>query len=221
MNKQMRFFARDDDVFDLTSNLVKFSRMMIELKVPVIYGIIPGKIEKKLSDFLSKLKKDNDSLVHLAQHGWMHANYGKTRKYEFGMSRDYETQKKDILQGLGIMQKLFGFKKRIFIPPYNHLNKATVRALEGLNFEFISTDLPAARLGKIRNLPAIINFETFTDNGVKKKTLRELLLDFAILSRKTNSFGIYFHHRTLEKRDFETIRKFMEILKGKKVKFVL
>jgi len=122
MARKKFLFIRNDDVYAYDDNFVNLFTFFTENSIPVVYGVVPKLIEKKLIHFLNKKKRENPDLFDIVQHGFCHANHSKnpTSKYEFGTSRSYKQQKDDILRGYTLMKKIFKSNfTPAFIPPYH------------------------------------------------------------------------------------------------------
>jgi predicted deacetylase len=109
-------------------------------ELPVVYAVIPGKMDKELIRFLRRTKEKTPHLLDLVQHGWTHANYSTNgSKYEFGKSRSLQLQRRDIKQGLKQMRSAFGdCFTPAFVPPYHGFDERTLQVLEEEDFRAFS-----------------------------------------------------------------------------------
>lgn len=71
-------------------------------------------------------------LFELGLHGWDHVNYTKLSEDE---------QRISLLMANEKMQKLFGNKSDVFIPPYNEFNGDTVKAMTEVRLKVLSSSL--------------------------------------------------------------------------------
>ena len=143
MNKLV--FIRDDDVWRLTPAFLAFFNHCFDNDIPVVYAVIPAKMQRSLVRFLRSKKKKKPSLVDVVQHGWRHANHqlkskaSKDGKYEFGPLRSYSVQCRDICCGRSKMFEAFGRDfTDAFVPPFHGYDKATLRAVEECGFKMFS-----------------------------------------------------------------------------------
>jgi predicted deacetylase len=75
---------------------------------------------------------EKKGLFELALHGWQHKDYANLSQQE---------QKSSLFKANEKMQKLFGKKSDIFIPPYEKFNKATVTVIKDLGIKILSSSL--------------------------------------------------------------------------------
>ncbi len=227
----MKFtFIRDDDVYKDSLKFRYIFFFLKKIKIPTIYGVIPQKVEKKLVEFLKKEKKKDPNLIDIVQHGWKHKNYSKdiNNKYEFGPTRSYIQQKKDILKGYKKMQKLFGeYFTPAFVPPYHGYNSTTLNIIEELKIPLFSGEKINTRKNFL-NLPIKISLNDYSDKKMKildpKISIKKFL--FYLNSNSEKTIGIVFHHSgILSKNDLNNFKIFCFFLKKlekeKKIKFIL
>jgi len=219
INKSFIFF-RDDDVFKLDRSFSKISSLFLKHRVPVIYGVIPGKMQPELIKYLGSLKKMYPMLLDISQHGWMHINHSDNKKikYEFGSGRSNAEQKNDILSGWIAMRKAFGEDfTPLFIPPFHGYDESTKRLFNLLaNRKIISAVSAEKKLflssdKYFIDLPASINFKRKLTG--KSNSIQDILAKIAEASRHTSVIGILMHHETYSKRDYERLKKLILILK--------
>ena len=74
--------------------------------------------------------------IAVHQHGLAHANNEpEGRKHEFGPSRSYEEQRRDIESGRALLrERLDGVLEPIFTPPWNRCTRDTALCLAELGF---------------------------------------------------------------------------------------
>lgn len=231
MGKKL-IFIRDDDVYKHSERFVNLFNFFKKYKIPVIYAVVPNLIEKKIIHFLNKEKKNNPKLFDIIQHGWNHKNYSKNlnNKYEFGKSRSYLQQKKDLLNGYRKMTKLFGRNfSPAFAPPYHGYNQITLKIINELKIPIFS----AGNKVKIKNksfldLPAQISINNYDKNGkplaLNSKSMIKKFLSH--LGQDLNVQGIVFHHNAISnKKQFKELKIFFLFLKKlineNKIKLVL
>jgi hypothetical protein len=143
MNKLV--FIRDDDVWRLTPAFLAFFSYCFDNDIPVVYAVIPAKMQPSLVRFLRSKKKKKPFLVDIVQHGWRHANHqlkskaAKDGKYEFGSSRSYPVQYRDMSCGRSKMLEAFEMDfTDAFVPPFHGYDKATLQAVEECRFGVFS-----------------------------------------------------------------------------------
>lgn len=219
--KSARLFIRDDDVWTLDEKFRFFFDLAIDHNLPVVYAVIPAKMDKDLVRFLRRAKEKKPHLLDIVQHGWRHLNHSANdkTKYEFGASRSVKSQHEDILQGLKKMRLAFGeLFTPAFVPPYHGYDERTLRILQKENFRIFSAG--SRRLGKkfqLVELPAQISFSRY-DKGrssIHTATAMVGMLARDIYRRLVS--GIVTHHAdftTAASRE-ELMRFFDRIVTGK------
>jgi len=193
-------FIRDDDVFKISDKFLKFNDILEKNAVPCMYAVIPGLLEKDCISFL--LEKFQTSLITIAQHGYLHRNYGDEKnKYEFGPSRSYNQQFDDIKEGYEIMRNAFGeCFNDVFVPPWHFHDDNTIKVINNLGFRGFSSD-KIVKSNKFKNIPVHIEF----NNDIKIISRLN-----AALSIK-NLLGVLFHHEQIE--DFKVLEKLIKYIK--------
>ncbi len=220
-------FIRDDDVSELSQNLERLWKLCSKWKAPIVFGAIPKKINPSAVKFLLKVKKQEPELVDIVQHGWEHKNYGSEKeKYEFGKTRNYSQQKKDILNGKKLMKKYFGKDFfPAFIPPFHGYDENTLKIISQLKFKVFSGGEKTNLKGiPFLDLPTRVSLNKYTKKEpltfpleeIIKKIVREL--NFGPL----NVWGVLLHHRDIQ--NFEVVDKTIRALKiyekNKKIKLI-
>ena len=85
------------------------------------------------SKVVDKIKTGLDKgLFELDAHGWDHINYTKLNQNEQKQSLDNASLK---------MEKMFGIKPIVFIPPFDTFNNDTISAMKKIGMEIISSGL--------------------------------------------------------------------------------
>jgi peptidoglycan/xylan/chitin deacetylase (PgdA/CDA1 family) len=220
-NHKTMIFFRDDDVAELTPKLKKFVGIFIKENVPLHLSIIPKKLSKECALWLKEINKRYPHLIEFGQHGYSHKNYSKgCTKYEFGSSRSYKEQKKDIKEGRDILERIFKRKFFIFTPPFNNFNKDTLKAINELDFLVFSHDKGNIYENKYRfkDISTSINFNRKDD---KERwyipTITELLERVENNSVIYKHVGILFHHEKFRNdNDFAKLKYLIHALKSKK-----
>lgn len=205
------FFIRDDDAWTMDKSFRFFFDAAIERKVPVVYAVIPGKMEKGLIRFLRRAKERAPHLLDIVQHGWLHTNHSRTegKKYEFGASRSLKDQREDIQRGLKQMRLSFGDQfTPAFVPPYHGYDQRTLRILEEERFWSFSIGRQDKKC-RLLQLPAKISFTRYNIDGSKLIQKAEEIVK--ILGKSFNRQllpGIVTHHE-----DFRTAASHKELMR--------
>lgn len=221
-------FIRNDDVWTIGSSFRNFFNVMLQNNIPVIYGVVPGRLDETMADFLRKAKESQPELVDIVQHGFMHRNYAPAgeRRYEFGSRRSYQEQLEDIHSGMRILHERFGdLLTPGFIPPYHAYDTHTIDAIEALEIPLFSARLKVPReKKKFLDVPANIWANRGDpDGGVS------LPLGFHDLARDVTSIvnagpisGVVFRHQMMTHlNDMDVLKAFVSLIlqEQKKGKF--
>ena len=125
---------RLDDISDgyLDAEQLKIMDIFLSKGEPLTLGLIMHKFGND-STILDKISEGyKKGLFELALHGWEHKNYS-------GMTE--QEQKSSLYEANERMQKIFGNKSDIFIPPYNRFNNDTLNAIRELGIKIMSSSL--------------------------------------------------------------------------------
>lgn len=215
----LTLFFRDDDIDDLTPNLIKLLQLFIQVNIPLHLQVIPAKVKLNTVHYLRHLKQKSPALVFISQHGWKHENYNSTgKKYEFGDSRTQFQQLSDIISGKDKMTQLFLNDFYLaFTPPWNRYHESTLLSLQELGFKIISADG-----GKVDFLndhetveisTAIDLYHCRPDPRIKSPA--HLLFEIKENLKRTPFLGLLLHHHEMQEPDFLFLKKLLMVLKSR------
>ncbi|MCP4546472.1 MAG: polysaccharide deacetylase family protein [bacterium] len=125
-------FFRNDDVNELTPELIELTALLVAENVPIIHTVEPGNVTEECVAWLLRQKAEHGRLVELMQHGWNHSWHGVG---EFGGDRSYDDQYRDLSRGKQIMDDKFGdqwFPAVNF--PFGPYNQDSIRIVGELGF---------------------------------------------------------------------------------------
>ncbi len=216
-------FIRDDDVWTLDREFRCFFDLAIEREIPVVYAVIPGKMDKALIRFLNRAKEKTPQLLDLVQHGLSHANHSpqKEMKYEFGASRSVECQREDIRQGLQKMRQAFGKNfTSAFVPPYHGYDERTLKILAEEGFTMFSAGI--RRLTGKRdfvNLPAQVSFSRYDQGKTGIYRAVDVIGSLAQGIYRRPLSGVVTHHADFKtaaaRKELERFFNFIDALRGR------
>lgn len=191
-------FIRNDDACTLDKKFQFFFDAARDHAVPVIYAVIPARMDKPFIRFLRKAKEKTPQLLDIVQHGWQHANHSSEfgRKYEFGPLRSVSQQRSDIQQGLQFMRSSFGdLFTPAFVPPYHGYNQETWDILCEEQFKIFSAGKNALkkRSGMI-DLPAEISFTRYEHNVAAINPASFVIENLARNPKRSSLLGVLTHH---------------------------
>ena len=210
-----RFFIRDDDVWRLDRAFRFFFDLVLEREIPVVYAVIPGKMDRELVRFLCRQKDKNPHLLDIVQHGYTHADHGKNTgvKYEFGALRSMSQQRKDIHEGLIRMREGFaGHFTPAFVPPYHGYDERTLRILEQEGFEILSAGANRVKLKRgFLEVPTRVSFSRYALNQKIILSAAEILGHLARDVQRFHLSGVLIHHSDFsEKQSQKELGRFFD-----------
>lgn len=151
-----KFWVRDDDASEITQNLERLRDFATKHNIRIGLAVIPGKVAPNLSDFLG----NNARQFYPMCHGWKHVNHNQRKKpAEFGPDRPISSMIVDAESALSIFSGLFGTLKVIFVPPFNRVTPALIKALPNIGF-FGTSLMPNYLERKILQLGSRLNRST-------------------------------------------------------------
>lgn len=125
-------FFRNDDVNELTPELIAVSEIFFAAGIPIIHAVEPGNLTDACVDWLIEKKLQHGRLLEIMQHGY---NHTKHQSGEFGGTRSYREQYDDLRRGREIMERRFGEHWYPAVNfPYGPYNQATIRAVDDLGY---------------------------------------------------------------------------------------
>lgn len=199
------FFFRDDDAGWEDRRLLTLLSLFEHLALPLDLAVIPQALTPELAKKLRSRVEAAPERLSLHQHGFAHVNHEVNgRKCEFGPSRNFAEQLRDILEGKQIVERHFGdLAAPFFTPPWNRCTETTGRALLEAGFKVLSRDATAPPL----YLPGLQEINITVDWFAKRKGNKELrasrtefgeLLAHAVRAAGDKPLGLMFHHAPMD-----------------------
>ncbi len=219
-------FLRDDDVFSLKEeSFIWFWDLWQGIKLPIVYAVIPGKLDSKSAEKLYSVYRENPSLIDIAQHGYMHKNHNPEihPKYEFGPFRSKLQQKNDILKGMELMRYFFGENlPKIFVPPFDGFDIVTLTYINKFGFDIFSADDTSIGLKyDFLNLPYLFAINDYDPDGYPiPMPFDKMFRKYAVFMHSAYKLiGILLHHKAYEERGSrKSIELFLKFLKDEEKK---
>jgi len=208
------FFFRDDDVGWANDEFRALLACFRSYSVPLDIAAIPAALTAEFADEISALRDEATGLVGIHQHGFSHTNHEVAgRKCEFGISRTYEEQYRDIQLGKMRLEALLGSAlDPIFTPPWNRCTEITAACLIDLGFRALSRDAttPSLRLSALKELPISIDwFAKKNGTRVNFECLGKLIAN-AVKQRRP--VGIMLHHELMNEDERHRISDLLVLL---------
>jgi hypothetical protein len=222
---QQRVFFRDDDASDDRPALRQLLGLFESRMVPVNLEVIPGLLSAAGTGLLREAVAAHPGLIGLNQHGWRHENHEVAgRKCEFGPSRSFDEQCRDISAGRQRMEEAFGDRFfPVFTPPWNRCTVTTHQVLLRLGFAAIS-DLGREKspsMTGLRRLPAtldVIDWKISRDLRPVEELLGQIIQQVGAGS----PVGILLHHQAMSQSAFDFITRLIdEMLESGAIEFHL
>jgi hypothetical protein len=147
------FWMRDDDAIEVTDSLVLLREIAARYAVKIGLAVIPAQAVPELTTFL----ETNARHFYPMCHGWQHINYNTRHKpAEFGAERPHQKLVRDAELALGSFNMAFRNVKPIFVPPFNRITPALIRALPDVGFFGVSL-MPTPLEQKLARLGSKLN----------------------------------------------------------------
>ena len=213
--KALHLFFRDDDVDEDEESLRHLLHLFLRHEVPVNLGVIPGRLTNSAIGLLAPNHHTFSHLIELNQHGWQHINHEWTgKKCEFGTSRTFSEQLKDIAKGKAKMTESFGHHWfPVFIPPWNRCTAETYRALDQLGFLVLSQKRGAFPVSGYQFREISITLDLYRwQGGVALRPLEEILRDLIWQIEHLTPVGIMLHHKIMADEAFSFLALLLETL---------
>ena len=187
-------FFRDDDAGWRDDRLLALLELFAEHALPLDVAVIPAALDRPVA---AELRGRAGARLGLHQHGFAHANHEPDgRRYEFGPSRPYADQRRDIAAGAERLAALLGGAvDPIFTPPWNRCTDVTGRCLLELGFGVLSRESRAEPLGiaGLRELPVHVDWCRLTPPEVAERLAGAL--------GAGGPAGVMLHHAVMDGAD--------------------
>jgi peptidoglycan/xylan/chitin deacetylase (PgdA/CDA1 family) len=210
------FFFRDDDAGWGEDRLHRLLDVFEDAGAPIDLAVIPRATTPALAAALDRRRRAAPQLVRVHQHGLAHKNHEQTgRKCEFGVSRSYEQQLEDVVNGQRILRELFETEPdSIFTPPWNRCTAATARAVHAAGIDVLSRESRAEPLGEtgVRELPVSVDWMRERD-GVRV-TPDEIGSAIADAVAERAPVGVMLHHAVMDGADRALVAELLDLLQS-------
>jgi hypothetical protein len=197
-------FFRDDDAGWSDDRLLALLDVFAARALPVDLAVIPAALDPALARELAARP------VGLHQHGLAHVNHEPDgRKFEFGPSRPFAAQRRDIAAGAERLRELLGPRvDPIFTPPWNRCTADTERCLGELGFRVLSRESRAAPLGDLglRELPVHVDFVRLATQELGERLARALGAGSPV--------GVMFHHAEMGRAERARADDLLALISG-------
>lgn len=148
--RRLRFWWRDDDAVEATSQLERLIGISARYQVPVLLAVIPLGANSSLSDRLK-----SETLLVPAVHGLGHINHAgpDEKKQELGAHRPLDQVLDDLTLGRRALSDLFGEGlANVLVPPWNRIAQDVIAHLPELGFSGLSCFGPEEKVESVPGL---------------------------------------------------------------------
>jgi hypothetical protein len=208
------FFFRDDDVGWANDEFRALLACFRRQSVPIDLAVIPGALTAELAGEICAAHDEAPASVGIHQHGFSHANHELAgRKCEFGISRTYEDQYRDIQLGKMKLEEMLGSTPDpIFTPPWNRCTEITGECLSELGFRVLSRDETAPSLARcdLKELP--ISIDWFAKKNGTRLSFQALGMLIAKTVKQRRSVGIMLHHELMSGNERDPLGELLILL---------
>lgn len=225
--RRIPVFFRDDDAIDDRPALRDLLALFCSRRVAINLEVIPGLLTSAGAKLLGETAAAHPELIGLNQHGWRHENHEATgRKSEFGQSRNFDQQHRDISAGRQAMAEAFGDHFfPVFTPPWNRCTAVTHDVLTSIGFAAISdlgpnigpdlgSDIGHKKNGLVNGLvrlPAtldIIDWKSSRDLRPVEWLLDQLQQQI----EAGKQIGIMLHHQVMSPTAFDFVAQLVDVM---------
>ena len=211
---QIDFFFRDDDVGWANDQFRALLNCFRRHSVPLDIAAIPDALTAEFAAEIRSIRDEAPALLAIHQHGFSHTNHEVAgRKCEFGTSRTFEDQYRDIQLGKTKLETLLGSAlDPIFTPPWNRCTDTTGECLIELGFRVLSRDATAPSLAHSRLDELPISIDWFAKNKGERLSFESLGTLMARQAKGKQRVGIMLHHEPMRKDDLGLLDDLLVLL---------
>ena len=196
---QIDFFFRDDDVGWANDEFRALLACFRRHSVPLDIALIPNVLTAAFAGEIRAVHDEAPALIGIHQHGFSHTNHELVgRKCEFGTSRTYDDQARDIQLGKTKLEAMLGSAlDPIFTPPWNRCTDITAACLTELGFRVLSRDSTATplTLSELKELP--ISIDWWAKKKGERLSFQALGTLMAKAVKEQQRVGIMLHHERM------------------------
>lgn len=202
-----RFWLRDDDAVAPGPALDTLLALTAEWQVPLTLAVIPQPAGPPLADRLQQ-----ESHVHVAVHGWTHANHAPARakKQELGAHRPLPVIVADLQRATDRLCRLFPQQALpVLVPPWNRIAPDVIAALPGIGLQALSTFGPEG----VADLPMVNTHVDLIDwRGTRGgRADAALHADFVSALQRGKPVGLLTHHLVHDAQAWAFLQRFFTL----------
>ena len=157
MERRISVVLRYDDYSSLSATdlEIQMIKALHRYRIPCTFAVIPDICSISVHDpapqkdipltyYKTEILKTavHEGVAEIALHGYTHQTLPVANgRYSEFAGRDYSGQVRRIVQGKRYLEAIFGLKIDTFVPPWDHYDLNTVRALEMTGFKTLSASV--------------------------------------------------------------------------------
>ena len=200
-------WIRTDDVGLYTDKFNRLCNLFSKYNLPVIFAVIPTKLEQSTVALLNTL----DNYV-ISQHGYSHTNYGTNYQCELSDTRNLDEVLLEMKQGKAMLKQVFKDKfYSILTPPFNKIDTECSNLLKD-EFDCVSIFADSTTIFNKDFNPNIdiINWHinSFENKEFVLKQIKKSIINF-------DSIGICIHCEYLDDESFKILDEIFSYLTSK------
>jgi hypothetical protein len=211
---RINFFFRDDDVGWANNEFRDLLACFRRNSVPIDLAVIPTALTAEFAGEIRGMHDEVPGLIGIHQHGFSHTNHEVAgRKCEFGSSRTYQEQFRDLQLGKIKLEVMLGSAlDSIFTPPWNRCTEITGECLTELGFSVLSRDAtaPSLTLPSLKELP--ISIDWFAKKHRERLSCQALGTLIANMVKQKRPVGIMLHHELMSANERDRIDDLLILL---------
>jgi hypothetical protein len=199
-NAPLDIFLRDDDAGWNDARLIALLDVAARAGVAIDLAVIPLAIGDALARELRARIDAAPGRVGVQQHGYAHLNHQiEGRSGEFGLARDLNAQRQDLLLGRDLLQQHFDDRlDAIFTPPWNRCAPGTPLLLAELGYTTLSRDRGATPQSALPELPVDVDWSKHYRAGGPAAVADALAHAINHRSADRQPLGLMLHHAVID-----------------------
>jgi predicted glycosyltransferase len=207
-------FFRNDDCGWSDDRLLLLLDIFADFGISVDLAAIPAALSSAFAQKLSRRMAAYPERLRIHQHGYAHLNHEpEGKKCEFGLARNYTSQRSDIENGQRLLAELLGTAPDpIFTPPWNRCTAVTARCLAELGFQVLSRDSHAAPLEGSGMCELPIAVDWFARRKQVRFDRMEWGRSLAAKLENKAAVGIMLHHAVMDAEEMQALAQLLSVL---------
>lgn len=211
---RLDIFVRDDDAGWNDARQIALLDVAARAGVAIDLAAIPMAVGDALAQELRARIDAAPARVGVHQHGYAHANHqSEGRSGEFGLARDLDQQRQDLLQGRARLQQHFGDRlDSLFTPPWNRCASGTPTLLAELGYTALSRDRGATPQRALPELSVDMDWCKHYRAGGPHAAADALARAINARSADGLPLGLMLHHAVMDEAELALFEGWLTVL---------